>query len=306
MKINSPFVPYSECLIVKEISTKEIIDAYHRVYKIEVGPIFKGLERIYVCRCPNTSFEFYYPFGLDGDENFYNKLSQKDWYYQKSRWEHQVIIDLIKDNDTVLEIGSGSGAFIKQLIDKKPVSYCGLELNNSAINIAAKDKIVLTNQLLGDHVSNKAGQYDVVCSFQVFEHVSKIAEFFSDSLKALRSGGLLIISVPNNDANFIKNNQSDSKYLNMPPHHTNLFNELSLERIARCYDMRLKTSLNEPLQEMHLDVFIYNKVLTFFMGSTFLLRAFWKLKLHMLLRPVVRFLRNKIKGHTIIAIYEKK
>lgn len=306
MKIPSPFSDNASGSIIKEIDTKEIINAYHDSYQIDVSSLFNGISKIYLCKCSLSELLYYFPFGLDGDSNFYESLSKKDWYYHNERWEHKAVLDFIKSSDNVLEIGSGAGSFLKQLIERyQTIKYCGLELNPLAIDRAKKENIILNNEMLGTHSVLNQNTYDIVCSFQVFEHISKINEMFIDSLNVLKKGGLLIVSVPNNDVDFIFNNTSESKYLNMPPHHVNLFTEESLRNIAQLFNIKLKTIIKEPIQDMHVDVYLYNKISNIFMGSSFLLSAFWKLKLHVPLRPLVKLFRNKITGHTIIGIFEK-
>lgn len=305
MKVFSPFDDKVEAHIISEIKTEEIIAGYKKTYGIDVSGNFKNSEFIYISECPLSLLRFYYPFDLDGDADFYKSLSEKDWYYHNERWEHQAALKFVKNNDDLLEIGSGAGSFIKQLTQKYKVNYCGLELNSAAIEKAAKDSIVLTNELLDVHSVNNLEKYDVVCSFQVYEHISRINQIFIDSFKVLKKGGLLIVSVPNNDVEFITNNKSNSKYLNMPPHHANLFTEESLSNIAKIYDVKLKAIVKEPIQDMHVDVYLLNIISNFFMGSSFFVRAFWKLKLHVPLRGLVKLFRNKITGHTIIAVYEK-
>ncbi|MBA4239891.1 MAG: hypothetical protein C0448_04140 [Sphingobacteriaceae bacterium] len=306
MKIPSPFSDNANGSIVKEIDAKEIINAYQDAYQIDVSGLLKEIPKIYLCKCPLSELLYYFPFDLDGDSNFYKSLSEKDWYYHNERWEHKAVLNFIKNSDYVLEVGSGAGSFLKQLKERhNTIKYCGLELNSAAIEKAAKDSIVLTNELLDVHSINNLEKYDIVCSFQVYEHISRINQIFIDSLKVLKKGGLLIVSVPNNDVDFIINNKSESKYLNMPPHHVNLFTEESLKNIAELFNIKLKTVIKEPIQNMHVDVFIYNKMSIIFMQSSFLLRAFWKLKLHVPLRTLVKLFRNKITGHTIIGVFEK-
>jgi 2-polyprenyl-3-methyl-5-hydroxy-6-metoxy-1,4-benzoquinol methylase len=305
MKIPSPFSENASGSIIKEIDSNEIISAYKDTYQIDVSNLLKDIPKIFLCKCSLSKMLYYFPFDLDGDANFYKSLSEKDWYYHNERWEHQAALKFVKANDNLLEIGSGAGSFIKQLTQKYKVNYCGLELNPAAIEKAAKDSIILTNELLNVHCVNNSQKYDVVCSFQVYEHISRINQVFIDSFKVLKKGGLLIVSVPNNDVEFIIHNKSISKYLNMPPHHTNLFTEESLNNIAKIYDVKLKAIVKEPIQDLHVDVYLHNKMSNVFMGSSFLLRAFWKLKLHVPLRGLVKLFRNKITGHTIIGVFEK-
>lgn len=304
MKAYSPFEASTEAKIISSIKTSTIILAYKKIYELDITSSFKGIDEIYLCECPLTSMRFYYPFQLDGDGEFYEKLSLKDWYYSEDRWEHITVADIIKAGQHLLEIGPGDGVFLQKLTALKDISYVGLELNLSAIEKAKSRGIRLTNELLENHAKNNVGVYDLVCSFQVMEHISAIHSAMTDSVQALKKGGLLIIAVPNNGALF-KSNIHPSKYLNMPPHHVNLFDENSLKGVAKLYNLKLRKIITEPLQENHVNVFIYNSLGALVLKSEFLMKIIWRTGIQVLFRPLVRKFRSKIKGHTIIGIFEK-
>lgn len=307
MKVVSPFDNQTEARIISKINTKEIITGYMKTYNMDVSNNFKNLEFVYICECPLSLLRFYYPFNLDGDGQFYKELSMNDWYYSEDRWEHKEIVEFIKPNSTVLEIGSGDGVFLKTLSTDKKIEYTGLELNLLAIEKAKLKNIHLTNDLLSEHVSDPGniGKYDVVCSFQVLEHISVINSIMVDSIKALKPDGVLIIAVPNNDAFFIKQNTHPSRYLNMPPHHVNLFNEASLVKLAEVFNLKINRIFKEPLHDNQIDVLLHNISAKIVLKNSFLLKVLWRLKIHIPFRPIVRLFRKRLTGHTIIVVYEK-
>ena len=57
-------------------------------------------------------------------------------------------------------------------------------------------------------------------------------KFIETSLKLLRKGGKLILSVPNHDS-FM--GLDDENFLDMPPHHMGLWNEKSLVAIQKFF-----------------------------------------------------------------------
>lgn len=304
MRACSPFDASVEAKIISSIKTSDIIIGYKKNYDLDISSCFKNIETIYLCECPLTRLRFYFPFNLDGNAEFYEKISLKDWYYSTDRWEHITVADLIPAGKSVLEIGPGDGVFLQKLKASKSISYVGLELNPAAIEKAKSRGIHLTNELLGKHVENNTGVYDVVCSFQVMEHISAIHSAINDSVKALKKGGQLIIAVPDNGALF-KSNIHPSRYLNMPPHHVNLFDEQSLMGVAKLYDLKVLKLITEPLQENHIDLFIYNHLASFVFKNEFLMKIIWRTGIQNLFRPLVRKFSNKIKGHTLIGIFEK-
>jgi len=304
MQAHSPFDASKEAKIISSIKSLDIILGYKKIYDLDIFSNFKNIETIYLCECPLTSLRFYFPFNLDGDAEFYEKISSKDWYYSTNRWEHLAVSDFIASGNSLLEIGPGDGVFLQKLTAIKNIKYVGLELNPQAIEKAKSKGIVLTHELLESHAKNNADKYDVVCSFQVMEHISAIDSAMSNSVKVLKKGGSLIIAVPNN-GNFFRSNIHPSKYLNMPPHHVNLFDERSLLGVAELYNLKLRKLISEPLQENHIDVFIYNRIGILFFKNEFLMKLVWRTGIQALFRPIVRKFKNRIKGHTIIGIFEK-
>lgn len=205
-----------------------------------------------------------------------------------------------------MEIGSGSGFFGKYLAEKaSDVHYLGLELNEKAIQDGLNTGVNLKAEDSRTHSINNAGSYDVVCSYQVFEHVSNIKSLYEDAIKLLRPGGYLVVAVPNNNMFFLRKNVMYSKVLNMPPHHVNLFTPKSLQKIGDLMGLKVEKTLKEPLMQLNRDTYLYNAVNRFFFGFNLLTRVFWKLRLHLVLRPIASLLKNQINGHTVMVVYQK-
>lgn len=305
MHIYSPFDEQLEAVVLSEHTTQEIVQGYQKEFNIDVSDYFNGIPVLRICKCPLTNLMFYHPFGLDGKAPFYAELSKQPWYYQPERWEHRKAPEWIRDGMNVLEIGAGSGAFLYRLTKHKTLSYTGLELNADAIMTAANNGIVLKDELLHTHALNHSGKYDVVCSFQVFEHISAVKELFTDALAVLKPGGMLIVAVPNNDVAFFRENRTGGRLLNVPPHHVNLFTESAFRGIAAYYGITLERVEKEPLQDLHVDTYLHYRVSRLFFNANFLVRAFWKLNLHVPLRYLVKALRHRIDGHTIMAVFKK-
>lgn len=306
-QVYSPFDPNKKARIVKTISTAELIKSYKNLYEIQVDRCFGEVKEILLCECPLTGLHFYTPASCAGDPLFYEHMSEKPWYYHPERWEHRSIAHLIKPGSSILEIGAGDGAFSSLLHSIPGVTYHGLEFNPEAIKNAEKKSIRLFRQSIVEHSKTTSNHYDIVCSFQVMEHVPDIASTIEHSLAVLKKGGRLIVAVPNNSVSFINvlSNIHPSKYLNMPPHHMNLFDERSLPALSVCFPMKVEQTILEPLQDMHMDVYIYNRLGKLLFRNARLTNLIWKTGLAQLWRPFVKRRQTKIKGHTLIVIFEK-
>jgi 2-polyprenyl-3-methyl-5-hydroxy-6-metoxy-1,4-benzoquinol methylase len=173
---------------------------------------------------------------MDGDGNFYATLQQRlgDGYYHDWKFENQLALDTINATDRVLDIGCGIGKFLDRAKDKA-TEVTGLELNEKAVAVCREKGLNVLNEMIGDHALHKPAYYDVVCLFQVLEHIYDIKGFLEDTLKVLKPGGKLVIGVPNNEPYF----QGYDKYctLNLPPHHMGLWNRKVFENTAPLFDL---------------------------------------------------------------------
>lgn len=302
MGIKSPLTGIDNCIKEVVIDSTEIISIYKKQFNIDVTKYFEGIDELAVYECPETKYRFYYPNSVAGDEIYYKQMGMLDWYYNPSRWEHGKAFQLINKNSSVLEVGSGPGYFLERLKENQ-INFTGLELNREAIKIALNKGIEVKNEMVQDHSVTAYEKYDVVCSFQVLEHISEPLEFLKSSVDCLKKGGILIIAVPNNDSYF-KYNVLNSKVLNMPPHHMGLWDLESLKSLQKYLPIKYLDVFYEPMVGGNVDIFLYNKLYKIF-GGSLVPRIIWKIKIHYLLRKVVYFFRNKIRGNSMIVKFEK-
>ncbi len=121
-------------------------------------------------------------------------------------------------------------------------SATGLELNREAIAATVTDFPVLARPL-DAFAGAQPGTFDVVCAFQVLEHVSEPGAFLRQCLQALRPGGLLIVSTPNAAAPVFRHRQDP---FDMPPHHLNHFDAASYRRVAQVLGLELQALRTQP------------------------------------------------------------
>lgn len=211
--VYSPFLPGKEARIVRKRPVDEIVDAYKKALKMDVSSYFGSLRQIDIFECPETKFRFYSPANLAGDSAFYQQLQAFDWYYMPWKWEHQTVKNAIRKDEKVLEIGCGVGSFIKKC-QEDGIEALGLELNEGAVQEAARNNINVIRKDIIDVAKDSPNTYDVVCSFQVMEHIPDVSKVIQASIDCLKPGGRLFISVPNNDS-FL--GLDDFNELNLPP-----------------------------------------------------------------------------------------
>jgi 2-polyprenyl-3-methyl-5-hydroxy-6-metoxy-1,4-benzoquinol methylase len=202
-------------------------------------------DAIQLRQCGNCDLRFYRP-EFSGDENFYESLQKFDWYYMSDKQEYDFAAQYITSEDQVLEVGAGRGVFATKINAK---SYVGLELSEAAARLARQDGAAAHKCSVEEHSIDHANCYDVVCSFQVLEHIVDTRSFLESSLKCLKRGGKLIQSVPWEDG-FI--GTQSNNVLNMPPHHATRWTDSALRKVAELFHLQVVAFGYEILSDLHI------------------------------------------------------
>lgn len=190
--------------------------------------------------CKHCDLRLFAP-PVTGSQDFYAQLQKIPWYYSAAKQEFGIAARWIDVADHVLEIGAGRGLFVREI---RAASYVGLEFSADAIHWAAQDGTRLLPQTVEQHAADHGGQYDVVCTFQVLEHVAEPRSFLKAAGQCLRPGGHLIVSVPAEDS-FAQYAYQD--VLNMPPHHVTRWSDRALQSIGNVCSLKLVAVVPEPL-----------------------------------------------------------
>jgi SAM-dependent methyltransferase len=299
--IDSTLTKNSKARLIETIPVNQLIKGYKKELKIDVSRFFKDIPEIGIYECEKTKYRFYYPFNIEGDSSFYQELQQYDWYYMPWKWEHETIKNILSINEKILEVGSGGLGFVERM-QQSGFNITGLELNRDSIVKGEKLNLNVLNETIQEHSTKHFEEYNVVCSFQVLEHISDVESFLKAQIDCLKKGGKLIISVPNNSS-FIK--LTSGLYLNKPPHHMGLWDKKSLISLTKLFDLKIEKVMFEPLAKYHLDWYIslttQNKIYKVKLFKV----AFKKLKIKNIYTSLIKKFRTKIKGHSMLVVYNK-
>jgi SAM-dependent methyltransferase len=249
----------SQCLLcgsprvseVAEIETERIVRAWRSSFGIDVTDEMGGCAGIVLTSCHDCGLQYFEP-QASGSPSLYVELCRNEWYYGAEKWEHDVALEDIGDARRVLEIGCGSGAFIARARDEKGVTVEGLEQNPDALVEATKRGLCVSCGSVERLARTQTELYDVVCSFQVLEHVPSPRAFIDASLALLAPGGRLLLGLPNSES-FLRHQFNP---LDMPPHHISRWNSEVLRRLPRIFPMRLETVRFEPLARYHVSFYL--------------------------------------------------
>ncbi|BAU11551.1 hypothetical protein LEP3755_20500 [Leptolyngbya sp. NIES-3755] len=304
--ITSPITGTTAVVVEEELNAQTVIDRYAREYNIDVAHYFARLNSIKICRCLETGYRFYYPFSLIGQSELYHQLQDYPWYYADWKWEYQIAAEVIQANQKVLEIGCGRGKFLKFLQNQGAVCV-GCELNDDAVLVAKANGLEVRKQTIQDLSRTQAALYDVVCSFQVLEHVVEVQSFLQAAIAALKPGGKLIVGVPNSNPFLYEHDKYDT--LNLPPHHMGLWRSEALSNLAPVFNLKVDNIYTEPLHPADYERYLRLKLAHLPSSAELLvpLLEFILLKLrpYRLRSRLQRWSIGSAPGRNLVAVYTK-
>jgi 2-polyprenyl-3-methyl-5-hydroxy-6-metoxy-1,4-benzoquinol methylase len=243
---------------------------------------------------------------ITGDDLFYSKFQKLNWYYLDDKEEYQYAKKYIKETDHVLDVGSGKGAFAKLLPNNK---YVGLDFSLNAKKMAKEGGLLIHNESIQEHAKKHPGEYDIVCSFQVLEHVSDPYFFIEAQIKTLKINGLLIFSVPSEDSflTCVVNG-----ILNLPPHHVTRWTDTTLKKIAELFNLDLIEIHHEALQDIHKKLYMSTTIEKLFLPPKLIDMSLKRIIVNHVSKVVsiIEIYRLgkdfKPKGHSVLCVYRKR
>jgi 2-polyprenyl-3-methyl-5-hydroxy-6-metoxy-1,4-benzoquinol methylase len=296
MSITSPLTGRSNVLLKRKISCKELIKHWQNDFGIDISKEFENEEYISEYQCLDTSLYFFRPNTIAGSAYVYEQLQKFDWYYNPDKWEHQQIIRKVQPGMRVLEIGCGEGSFVAKC-GSKGADAIGLELNEAAVEVGKRNGLNLKNELLEDFSEENSNKFDIVCCFQVLEHIPNPMAFITKCLEVTKVGGLLIFGVPNANSFFGRN----FSILDLPPHHMLRWSKPAFISLESIFKMKLNQIQFEPLASYHISWFIGLLKKKKNIWSRLIRSEIFRKTVSLLLKSGGRKL---IHGHTVLATFK--
>lgn len=140
-------------------------------------------------------------------KNIYDKFAKE---YHKKRldkirgfWNEHIenpsLLELSKNhikNKNILELGCGSGLFIKKILKYRPKSVTGLDMSEGLLEIAKKTYPQINFfQGSAEKIPFKKNMFDTVISGLTLHYIKDLSKVFGEVKKILKPGGNFIFSI---------------------------------------------------------------------------------------------------------------
>ncbi|MBI5618501.1 MAG: class I SAM-dependent methyltransferase [Gammaproteobacteria bacterium] len=191
-------------------------------------------------RCTACGLVFADPMAEPG-RDYYAWLTRSERYYPQARWEWTACADELRglgasDRERrVLDVGCGSGRFLKALRGVPGWRAIGLDINQSSVDACLAQGFEATQGDLASARTKLDGGVEVVTLWHVVEHVADPVGLLLEARALLAPGGMIMFSVPLSPPSYEAVWRDP---LNLPPHHLTRWNLRALERLAARVGLR--------------------------------------------------------------------
>ena len=129
------------------------------------------------------------------------------------------------------DIGAGFGIFIEELrkINNDQMKIEAIEPSKNMANIC-RDKGIAVNENMLENINKESKKYDLLTTFELFEHLHDPSIFLNQCYELLNPGGYIYITTLNSHGFDIQVLWESSNSVS-PPHHLNFFNPISMKNI---------------------------------------------------------------------------
>ena len=192
--------------------------------------------------CLGCSLVFFDPM-VEGDGAFYSWLTKQEGYYPVRRWDWDQVVPRLHRTSasTLLEVGCGSGAFLRHLGAASAIRAVGLDTDDAAVVAARQSGAEVLQGTIEEFLQQRPSaraSFDAVVSFHCLEHVSDPVSFLRSMATAVRPNGVIYVSTPLTPMSF------EARWhdpLNHPPHHLTRWSPRALAalgaRVSRKVDL---------------------------------------------------------------------
>jgi len=252
--------------------------------------------------CVPCGFRFFDP-DLAGTNYFYEKLATtSEFYYSNQRPEYFRTIKFAFKHKlkSILDVGCGAGAFL-DLAKKHGLGTAGSEMNLLAAEVSRRKGHLMLDGPIQAWDTKYHAFFDLICLFQVLEHLPDPVSFLLELKPFLSSNGIFSIAVPNRLGVL---RLTPFEPLNWPPHHVSHWSLQDFQQLADRSGLLCIQKGADVLQASELFSVLHNRTSQKrVLGQ----RCFLNLLLVKLVCLLYRFFKLKslfpLRGHSIFAFF---
>lgn len=153
----------------------------------------------FLCRCQSCGFIFSQSIPTPEElENHYKGYGRNDYLSPITIKRYEELLDTMepfRKTNKLLDVGCGIGYFL-EVAKKRGWEVYGTEYTDEAIRICEEKGLTMNKGKLNPE-NYDLGQFDIITSFEVIEHINNPNEELNNFHQLLRSGGLVYVTTPN-------------------------------------------------------------------------------------------------------------
>ena len=162
--------------------------------------------------------------------------------------EFLALTDLLKPRDRILEIGCGIGTVVYEL-SKKRYDVIGIDISGEAIEYGKEKYGDIRLEVQAEEtLPYEDESFEVVLSFDLFEHIAKIDKHISEVKRVLRPGGYYLFQTPNRYSNIIYETLW-TKSLQWRQYHPSLHSPRQLKRRLARHGFEIRFVKMNPINK---------------------------------------------------------
>lgn len=219
--------------LIQVVSVKFLRGLWRAIAGERIERLYGGRNRLGLYESP-CGLMFFAPM-IAGDEAFYRgvygRTNAQRMLGEKPEQRQEFIeaASHLRPGDAILDVGCGAGDF---RMHAGQAAYRGID------PYATEGDPLIASETIAAHADRRPAAYDLVCAFQVIEHVADPLGLVIDMARAVRPGGRIVLCAPLHPSPLT---EMPNNPVNGPPHHLTWWNRGALEALCRAANL-------EPLE----------------------------------------------------------
>ena len=161
-----------------------------------------GFEKHHLTKCSSCGFVFCKPIPTQDELNeVYEGYGRNDYLSDLTIQAYERVLDSFepyRKTNKLIDVGCGIGYFL-EVAKRRGWEVYGTEFTEEAVKICEEKGAKMELGVLNPS-NYESESFDVVCSFEVIEHINNPLEELSSFNQILRKGGLVYCTTPNFNA----------------------------------------------------------------------------------------------------------